>query len=87
MKISYPDFEIEFKEVETEKKYLNLSKYQYLSNKKSLLPAIFDKLESQQSQNYFNFRQCKISSKIQIVFIEKVKVYRNYFPPKSVNYQ
>lgn len=54
MKTSYLDSVIKSKGGEDEQKYLNFC----------ILPAILDKLRSQQNQKFFDFRQFKVLSKI-----------------------
>lgn len=77
MKTSYPDSIIKSKRVKNAQEYLNFN----------ISPAILNELENQQSQKFFDFKQFKVLSKIQIAFTPGVKIHKRNFLLEPVNYQ
>ncbi len=53
----------------------------------SLEPAIFDELEKQQNDTFYDFNQHRIPSKLQTAFVAGVKVHGRNLPPEPANYQ
>lgn len=70
---SYPD-SLKFEEVEIEME----QELEFL-NEDILKLAILNELKTQQNQRFFDFRQFRVTSKIQNVFVVGIKIHRRNF--------